>query len=75
MKIIVAGATGLVGSEIIRQCLDNNAVTEVIALARNPIQIDENTKSSKLKIVLVEDYGHYPGHVKAAFAGADGCIW
>ncbi|KAJ5358909.1 uncharacterized protein N7496_011322, partial [Penicillium cataractarum] len=75
MKIIVAGATGLVGSEIIRQCLDNNAVTEVIALARNPIQIDENTNSSKLKILLIEDYGHYPDHIKAEFVGADACIW
>jgi nucleoside-diphosphate-sugar epimerase len=75
MKIIVAGATGLVGSEIIRQCLDIRAVTEVIALARKPIQIDESTNFSKVKTVLIEDYGYYPDHVKAAFAGADACIW
>jgi uncharacterized protein YbjT (DUF2867 family) len=75
MKIIVAGATGLVGSEIIRQCLDTSAVTEVIALARRPIQIDESTNSSNLKILLVEDYRYYPDYVKAAFAGADACIW
>lgn len=75
MKIIVTGATGLVGSEIIRQCLDTREVREVIALARNPMQIDESTDSSKLKLVLIEDYGYYPDHVKAAFAGADACIW
>lgn len=75
MKIIVSGATGLVGSEIIRQCLDIDAVTEVIALARSPIQIDRSNKSSKIKSVIIEDYEYYPDHVKAAFAGADACIW
>lgn len=47
----------------------------MIAFARNPVQINDSTNSSKLKIVLIEDYGYYPDHVKAAFAGADACVW
>lgn len=75
MKLIVAGATGLVGSEIIRQSLEISEITSIIALARKPIQIEESDHSSKLKSVVVSDYGDYPDHVKAALAGADACIW
>lgn len=75
MKLIVAGATGLVATEIIRQSLQIAEITSVIALARKPIKVDESPHSSKLKSVVVSDYAEYPDHVKADFAGADACIW
>ncbi|KAJ5710069.1 hypothetical protein N7493_009661 [Penicillium malachiteum] len=74
MKLIVVGATGLVGSEIIRQSLEIGEITEVIALARHPIQV-ENSSSSKVKSVVVRDYAEYPEDVKAKLTGADACIW
>lgn len=74
MKLIVAGATGLVGSEIIRQALQNSDVTEVIALARKPVTIDDSS-AFKLKSVVIRDYAEYPDEVKAELAGADACIW
>lgn len=74
MKLIVAGATGLVGSEIIRQALRNSDVTEVIALARKPVAMDDSS-ASKLKSVVIRDYAEYPDEVKAELAGADACIW
>ena len=77
MKLIIAGATGLVGSEIVRQALQSSDITQVIALARRPVQSDENDSrdSSKLKTVVVRDYADYPDHVKAELAGANTCIW
>lgn len=75
MKLIVAGATGLLGTEIIRQTLHIPEITEVIALARKPITLDEGSDSSKIKSVIIQDYGEYPDDVKAEFAGADACIW
>ncbi|KAJ5650222.1 uncharacterized protein N7484_003945 [Penicillium longicatenatum] len=74
MKLIVSGATGLVGSEIIRQALRNSSVTEVVALARKPVAIDDSN-ASKLKNVVIRDYAEYPDEVKAQLAGADACIW
>ncbi|KAL4780053.1 hypothetical protein BJX76DRAFT_364626 [Aspergillus varians] len=76
MKLIVAGATGLVGTEIIRQCLQINEITQLIALARKPVHIEEGTDpTSKLKSVVIRDYGEYSADVKAEFAGSDACIW
>ncbi|KAJ5948603.1 hypothetical protein N7454_001910 [Penicillium verhagenii] len=75
MKLIVAGATGLVGSEVIRQALQNKDVTEVIALARKPVNIEGNSNPSKLKCVVIRDYAEYSDEVKAELAGASACIW
>ncbi|KAJ5210898.1 hypothetical protein N7491_010713 [Penicillium cf. griseofulvum] len=75
MKLIVAGATGLLGTEVVRQSLQLHEITEIVALARNPVQLDEGIDSSKLRSVLTRDYGEYPDNVKAEFARADACIW
>jgi uncharacterized protein YbjT (DUF2867 family) len=75
MKLIVTGATGLLGTEIIRQTLQIPEITQVIALARKPIQFDDKLDSSKVKSVIIRDYSDYPDDVKAEFAGADACIW
>ncbi len=79
MKLIVTGASGFVGSEVIRQSLRNPNITSVIALARRPVPIPSNlghgADSSKLHSVTVKDYDTYPDEVKKEFAGADACIW
>jgi uncharacterized protein YbjT (DUF2867 family) len=75
MNLIVAGATGLVGTEVIRQSMQISQVTHVIALSRKPVQVEDDIDSSKLKSVLISDYEECPDHVKAEFAGADACIW
>ena len=74
MKLIVTGGTGLLATEVIRQSLQLPEITSVIALARKPIIIDD-IDTSKLKSVIIEDYGEYRQAVKADFAGADACIW
>lgn len=75
MKLIVAGATGLVGTEIIHQSLQIREITSVIALARRPVKVQDGVDSSKLKSVIIKDYGEYSDEVKAEFSGADACIW
>ncbi|KAK7033363.1 putative nucleoside-diphosphate-sugar epimerase [Favolaschia claudopus] len=78
MKLIVAGATGFVGQEVIRQSLRNPAITSIVALARRPVSpptgVPEEA-ASKLKSVVVKDYDEYPDEVRKDLAGADACIW
>ena len=79
MKLIVAGASGYVASEIIRQALGIREITSVIALARRPVDTPANLGSgadaSKLRSVVIKDYGEYSEDVKTQLAGADACIW
>jgi uncharacterized protein YbjT (DUF2867 family) len=76
MKLIVAGSTGFVGREVIRQSLIRPDITQVIALSRSPLEQPENgVDASKLRNVIIKDYGDYPDSVRKEFVGADACIW
>ncbi|KAJ5922023.1 hypothetical protein N7516_009726 [Penicillium verrucosum] len=75
MKLIIAGATSLLGTEIMRQSLQIREITQVVALARQTVHLDESIDSSKVRTFVIDDYGQYPDDVKAEFAGADACIW
>jgi uncharacterized protein YbjT (DUF2867 family) len=79
MKLVVAGATGLVGTELVRQALRNPKVTSVIALNRRAMEVPDGTDSpahaAKFKSVILEDWAVYPESVKQDLAGAGACIW
>lgn len=81
MKLIVAGSTGFVATEIIHQALHNPSITSLIALGRketprpqNPTK-NPNYDPTKLKSVVCNDFGNYSDDVKKELAGADACIW
>ncbi|KAL7621850.1 hypothetical protein AAE478_007350 [Parahypoxylon ruwenzoriense] len=74
MELIVAGATGFVSTEVIRQSLSRREITFVIALARKPVLVPnglgEGADPSKLRSVGIKDYEKYLDDVKKEFAGA-----
>jgi uncharacterized protein YbjT (DUF2867 family) len=78
MKLIVAGATGFIASEVIRQSLRLKEVTSVIALARKPVSPPQGlaeAEAAKLRSVVISDYEIYPDEVLREFANANACIW
>lgn len=73
MKVILTGATGFIGGEVLTQCLDNTSITSLILLSRRPI---ENILSdSKAKVIIMEDFKSYPESVIREISDADACIW
>jgi hypothetical protein len=79
MKLIVAGSTGFVATELIRQALSNPAVKSIAALARRetavPANARENADPTKLRSVVCDDFSNYPESVKKELENADVCIW
>jgi len=79
MKLIVTGATGFVGREVIRQSLARSEITTVVALARSPVSVPEKlaagSDASKLRSIVIEDYAVYPDAVRKELSGAGACIW
>ena len=79
MKLIVTGATGFVGTEVIRQSLARDDITTVVAVARKPVTAPDGVGADKLRSVVIPDYPpsavDYPDEARREFAGANGCIW
>ncbi|QDS75959.1 hypothetical protein FKW77_003457, partial [Venturia effusa] len=75
MQLIVAGASGYLASEVIRQALSHPKITSVIALARRKVEAPTGTDGSKLKSVIVKDYDFYGEDVKNELGEAGACIW
>lgn len=73
MKIIIVGATGFVGTEVLRQSLLRKDITSVVAVTRRALAAP--TTSPKFQNVVVKDYDDYDEVAKSAFKNANGCIW
>ena len=70
MKVIIAGATGFVGRELLSQCLQNPAVTSIVALSRRELPAHD-----KLKVAIMDDFLSYPDSVRKEIKDASACIW
>ncbi|TGO48600.1 hypothetical protein BOTNAR_0467g00120 [Botryotinia narcissicola] len=79
MKLIVAGSTGFVATELIKQALSSPKITSIIALARRetsvPQTMEDNADITKFKAVICGDFSNYSESVKKELEGADACIW
>lgn len=70
MKIIVTGATGTAGAEVVRQALLCDGIEQVTALSRKPLEIQH----PKLKVVPHSDFNNYQS-LEELFSVHDACIW
>lgn len=80
MKLIVTGATGFVGGEVVRLALQDKSISSVVALTRKAVPVPKHVgpeaDTSKLKSVILEDWENpYPDDVVEQLKGADGCVW
>jgi nucleoside-diphosphate-sugar epimerase len=81
MNLVIAGASGYVATELIRQALIDPRFTKVIALARRevkaPTDLGPEANTSKFQSVVIKNYDieSYTDEVKKQLAGADACIW
>jgi putative NADH-flavin reductase len=55
MKALIFGATGMVGGEVLSECLRNRAISSVVSIARRHTKISHG----KLTEVLHENYLDY----------------
>lgn len=70
MKVIVTGATGMVGEGVLLECLDNPAVEKVLSVSRRP----SGHTHGKLEELLVPNFRDLSG-VESRLAGYDACFY
>lgn len=51
MKVIIYGATGMVGQSVLNECLKDDGITEVVTIGRSKINKDDK----KLKDIVLKD--------------------
>lgn len=68
MKLLITGATGFAGGEVLRQALEDSTIAEVLVLTRKRTGVTH----AKVREVLVADFTDYSA---VDLAGVDACVW
>ncbi len=55
MKVLITGATGMVGRAVLLECLDHKDVSEIVCIGRNSIDMEH----SKLKQIIHKDFSDF----------------
>ena len=70
MKLVVFGATGMIGQGVLRECLLDPEVERVLAVGRKAT----GQQHAKLKELVHADFTDFTS-VEGEFAGYDACFW
>jgi len=70
IRVIVTGATGMVGEGVLLECLDHPAIEQVLMVNRKPYPV----KHPKLIELIVPDFLHLDGFADQ-LAGYDACFY
>ena len=70
LKVILTGATGMVGEGVLLECLEHPCVQEVLLVTRRP----SGRKHPRLKELVVPDFLELDG-VSNQMAGYDACFY
>jgi putative NADH-flavin reductase len=71
MKLIIGGATGFVGKELLKQAIACPEITSIVTLGRRAVTVQD----PKLTDIVVDDLSQYSDSTREKIAGADACIW
>jgi uncharacterized protein YbjT (DUF2867 family) len=70
MKVLLFGATGMVGSGALLECLEDPRVHSVVVVGRSPC----GTRHAKLREILHADFFDFSA-IQSGFAGVDACFF
>lgn len=70
MNILLTGATGMVGSEVLRQAIDDPKIEHITVLSRRPAPV----VNEKVRQIIHRDFTTYAG-LEEVFRDIDACLW
>jgi uncharacterized protein YbjT (DUF2867 family) len=69
-KVIITGATGMVGKGVLLECLDHEAIDEVLVIGRNSVAMEH----PKLKEITHPDFSDF-SDIRDQLQGYDACFF
>jgi uncharacterized protein YbjT (DUF2867 family) len=69
-KVIITGATGMIGKGVLLECLDHSKISEVLVIGRTSIEMEH----PKLKELLHKDFTDFSS-VREMLKGYDACFF
>ncbi|KAG0651922.1 Botcinic acid biosynthesis cluster B 16 [Hyphodiscus hymeniophilus] len=73
MHLILTGATGLVGSGVLRHMIETPSISKVSVLSRRPVPQAEGHE--KVHVIIQPDFNTYTSEILAQIKDAEGCVW
>jgi uncharacterized protein YbjT (DUF2867 family) len=70
MKVVIFGATGMVGKGVLLECLDDARVERVLVVSRHPIDVSH----PKLRAIVHQDFFDFVG-IQSQFVDLDACFF
>ena len=70
MNVLITGATGMVGSEVVRQAINDLDISRIFLVVRR----DAGFTDPKVQQVIIRDFTNYSG-LDDIFKQTDACIW
>ncbi|MFC4495407.1 NAD(P)H-binding protein [Streptomyces ovatisporus] len=70
MKIVLFGASGMIGQGVLRECLRDGGVTDVVCVVRAPLGV----RHPRLREIVQEDFSDFSS-AAGEFADADACFF
>jgi uncharacterized protein YbjT (DUF2867 family) len=70
LKVVITGATGMVGKGVLLECLDNDDIDSVLLINRRSIDMDH----PKLKEIIHKDF-HDLSSIEDQLSGYDACFF
>lgn len=70
MRVVLFGATGMVGQGVLRECLRDNTVSQVVCVGRTPLVI----RHPKVEELVTEDLFEL-GRIEGKLRGLDACFF
>lgn len=70
MKVIITGTTGMVGEGVLRTCLKDQTISQILSISRKPCGISD----PKLSELLLPDFSQIGSHAEE-LSGYDGCFF
>jgi uncharacterized protein YbjT (DUF2867 family) len=70
MKVVLFGATGMIGQGVLRECLLDAEIAQVLAIGRRATRL----RHTKLREIVHEDFSDFSG-IESELSGFDACLF